>query len=36
MKVVTTTGVTKADATKLWTPQEIADNMKAGEILLPD
>jgi NAD(P)-dependent dehydrogenase (short-subunit alcohol dehydrogenase family) len=36
MKVVTTTGVTKADAGKLWTPQEIADNMKAGEILLPD
>ena len=36
MKVVTTTGVTKADSSALWTPQEIADHMKAGEILLPD
>ena len=36
MKVVTATGVTKTDGGGLWTPQEIADAMKAGEILLPD
>ncbi len=36
MKVVTNKGVTKSDASELWTPQEIADHMKAGEILLPD
>ncbi len=29
-------GITKSDASELWTPQEIADHMKAGEILLPD
>ncbi len=36
MKVVTNKGVTKSDASELWTPQEIADHMKGGEILLPD
>ncbi len=36
MKVVTTTGVTKADASELWTPQEIAEGMQAGQILLPE
>ena len=36
MKVVTTTGVTKEDASELWTPQQIAESMKPGEILLPD
>jgi NAD(P)-dependent dehydrogenase (short-subunit alcohol dehydrogenase family) len=36
MKVVTTTGITKPEAGELWTPQEIAEHMKAGEILLPD
>ena len=36
MKVVTNEGVTKSDPTELWTPQEIADSMKAGEILLPE
>ena len=36
MKVVTTKGITKGDPTELWTPDEIAQHMKAGEILLPD
>ncbi len=36
MKVVTTAGVTKADPTALWTPQEIAEGMQAGQILLPE
>jgi NAD(P)-dependent dehydrogenase (short-subunit alcohol dehydrogenase family) len=36
MKVVTNTGVTKEDPSQLWTPQEIADSMKAGAILLPE
>ncbi len=36
MKVVTATGITKEDDGGLWTPQEIADKMKAGEILLPE
>jgi NAD(P)-dependent dehydrogenase (short-subunit alcohol dehydrogenase family) len=36
MKVVTHTGVAKTDQGGLWTPQEIAEKMKAGEILLPD
>ncbi len=36
MKVVTNTGVTKSDASALWTPEEIAGHMKAGEILLPE
>jgi NAD(P)-dependent dehydrogenase (short-subunit alcohol dehydrogenase family) len=35
MKVVTHTGVTKQADDGLWTPQEIADAMKPGEILLP-
>ena len=35
MKVVTHTGVTKG-VDGLWTPQEVADKMKAGEILLPE
>jgi len=35
MKVVTHTGVTKQTDDGLWTPQEIADAMKPGEILLP-
>jgi NAD(P)-dependent dehydrogenase (short-subunit alcohol dehydrogenase family) len=35
MKVITAAGVTKPDASELWTPQQIADSMKAGEILLP-
>jgi NAD(P)-dependent dehydrogenase (short-subunit alcohol dehydrogenase family) len=36
MKVVTHTGVTKEEDGGLWTPAEIAEKMKAGEILLPD
>ncbi|MFP6623916.1 MAG: SDR family NAD(P)-dependent oxidoreductase [Myxococcota bacterium] len=36
MKVVTTTGITKADPSALWTPQEIAEGMQAGQILLPE
>jgi NAD(P)-dependent dehydrogenase (short-subunit alcohol dehydrogenase family) len=36
MKVITTTGVTKTDSSQLWTPQEIAEQMKAGSILLPE
>jgi len=36
MKVVTHTGITKKDDGGLWTAAEIADKMKAGEILLPD
>lgn len=36
MKVVTTTGITKPDPAELWTPQEIAQHMKSGEILLPE
>jgi NAD(P)-dependent dehydrogenase (short-subunit alcohol dehydrogenase family) len=36
MKVVTTKGVTKEDASELWTPQQIAESMKPGEILLAD
>ena len=36
MKVVTAEGITKEDDGGLWTPQEIADKMKAGEILLPE
>ena len=34
MKVVTNKGITKSDASELWTPQEIADKMKPGEILM--
>ncbi len=36
MKVITHTGVTKGEAGGLWTAGEIAEKMKAGEILLPD
>ena len=36
MKVVTHTGVTKSDDRGLWTPEEIASRMAAGDILLPD
>ena len=36
MKVVTHTGVTKAEAGGLWTPEEIAARMRPGEILLPE
>lgn len=36
MRVVTHTGVTKADDGGLWTAEEIAKQMSAGEILLPD
>jgi NAD(P)-dependent dehydrogenase (short-subunit alcohol dehydrogenase family) len=36
MKVVTHTGVTKQEDGGLWTPEEVASRMKAGEILLPD
>jgi NAD(P)-dependent dehydrogenase (short-subunit alcohol dehydrogenase family) len=36
MKVVTATGVTKKEDGGLWTPQEIADQMQAGQILLPE
>jgi NAD(P)-dependent dehydrogenase (short-subunit alcohol dehydrogenase family) len=36
MRVVTHTGVEKKEEGGLWTPQEVADKMKAGEILLPD
>lgn len=36
MKVVTHTGVNKSEDGGLWTPQEIAEQMKPGAILLPD
>ena len=36
MRVVTHTGITKADEGGLWTPEEIAAKMTPGEILLPD
>jgi NAD(P)-dependent dehydrogenase (short-subunit alcohol dehydrogenase family) len=36
MKMVTHTGITKADAGGLWTAQEIAEKMRPGEILLPE
>jgi NAD(P)-dependent dehydrogenase (short-subunit alcohol dehydrogenase family) len=36
MKVMTHTGVTKGEDGGLWTVQEVADQMKAGEILLPE
>lgn len=36
MKMVTAKGVTKEDASVLWTPQEVAEAMTAGEILLPE
>ena len=36
MKVVTHTGITKRDEAGIWTPEEIASKMTAGEILLPE
>jgi len=36
MKVVTHTGVTKAEDGGLWTAKEIGERMTAGEILLPE
>ena len=36
MRVVTHTGATKKADEGLWTPQEIAEQMREGEILLPD
>ena len=36
MKVVTNKGATKAEDGGLWTPQEIAEHMNAGDILLPE
>jgi NAD(P)-dependent dehydrogenase (short-subunit alcohol dehydrogenase family) len=36
MKVVTHTGITKSDGGGLWTPKEIAEKMRPGEILLPE
>ena len=36
MRMVTAVGVTKAEQGGLWTPEEIAARMSAGEILLPD
>jgi len=36
MRMVTHTGVTKTAASGLWTPEEIAAQMTAGAILLPD
>lgn len=36
MRVITHTGVTKTDADGLWTPQEIAEKMRPGDILLPE
>ena len=36
MRMVTHTGVTKRDGGGLWTPEEVAEKMKPGEILLPE
>ena len=36
MRVVTHTGATKKEEGGLWTAQEVADHMSAGDILLPD
>jgi len=36
MKVVTHRGITKQDGGGLWTAEEIASKMQAGEILLPE
>jgi NAD(P)-dependent dehydrogenase (short-subunit alcohol dehydrogenase family) len=36
MKVVTHTGITKTEDGGLWTAEEVASKMTAGEILLPD
>jgi len=36
MKMVTHTGVTKSEDGGLWSPREVAEKMKPGEILLPE
>ena len=36
MRVVTHTGATKKEEGGLWTAQEVAEHMTAGDILLPD
>ncbi|MBW2287360.1 MAG: SDR family NAD(P)-dependent oxidoreductase [Deltaproteobacteria bacterium] len=36
MKVVTAKGITKVEDGGVWTPEEIAGRMSAGEILLPE
>jgi NAD(P)-dependent dehydrogenase (short-subunit alcohol dehydrogenase family) len=36
MRMVTHTGVTKTANGGLWTPQEVADSMRAGAILMPE
>ena len=36
MKVVTAPGITKTEDGGVWTPEEIAGRMSAGEILLPE
>jgi len=36
MKVVTTPGITKRDDGGMWTPQEVADAMTPGDILMPE
>jgi NAD(P)-dependent dehydrogenase (short-subunit alcohol dehydrogenase family) len=36
MRMVTHSGVTKAEGGGLWSPREIADKMKSGEILMPE
>ena len=36
MKVVTAQGITKSDDGGLWSPQEIAEAMEPGQILLPE
>jgi len=36
MRVITHTGATKKEEGGLWTPQEVAEHMTAGDILLPD
>jgi NAD(P)-dependent dehydrogenase (short-subunit alcohol dehydrogenase family) len=36
MKVVTTPGITKSEDGGLWSAEEIASKMKAGQILLPE
>lgn len=36
MRVVTHSGTTKKEEGGLWTPQEVAEHMTAGDILLPD
>ena len=36
MRVVTAEGLTKTEDGGLWSAQEIADKMGAGEIMLPE